>query len=106
SSFLRERTTTTINSATTEEQRGIVQNTSSLTWENVEVTGLATDQNGQVVGIGKTFIGALTPGEQREYTISWPLPAAATAHVTVVPSTNMYLAENIRKIIGDPSLLR
>lgn len=106
SAFLRQRTTKILSAQTLEEQKGIIRNTSALDWQSVEVTGVALAKGNKVVGVGQTFLGELRSGEQREFTLQWPLPKIPTERVVVLPTTNIFLPENIVKLIGDPSLLR
>lgn len=105
-SFARERRITNIGSTRIEEQKGIVTNSSTFDWKRVEVTGVALSTNDQIVGVGKTFVGELKVGEQREFTLQWPAPAEPTERVVILPSTNIFQEENIIEIIGDPSSLR
>lgn len=104
--FLRERTNVNSGSQQFEQQTGIVTNNSTFDWEKVEVTGVALDASGKIVGIGKTFVGKLLLGEQREFTIAWPVPTAPTSRVVAIATTNIYSDENVVHIIGDPSKLR
>ncbi len=104
--FLRDRSQFEAGSQRIEQQTGIVTNNSTFDWERVEVTGVALDADGQIIGVGKTFVGRLVVGEQREFTIQWPYPASQTARVIALAATNIYSPENAVHIIGDPSLLR
>lgn len=104
--FIRERTNRLIGQQPIQEQKGIVRNVGTLSWQKVEVVGLALDAQGAVVGVGETFVGELTTGEQREFTLQWPAPGTDPSQVIVIPSTNIYREDNIVKILGDPALLR
>ncbi len=104
--FLRDRSQFESGSQHIEQQTGIVTNNSTFDWERVEVTGVALDGEGNIVGVGKTFVGRLIVGEQREFTIQWPYPQAATQRVIAIATTNIYSPENAVHIIGDPSRLR
>ncbi|MEK7499810.1 MAG: FxLYD domain-containing protein [Patescibacteria group bacterium] len=104
--FLRERSSVAVGTQQIERQTGIVTNNSTFDWEKVEVTGVALDEKGNIVGIGKTFVGKLLLGEQREFTITWPVPLSPTSRVIAIATTNIYSDENIVHIIGDPSSLR
>lgn len=103
---IRDRTVKNIGNTAIEEVKGIVTNDSSLDWQFVEVTGVATSESGEVVGVGKTFVGKLRVGEQREFTLQWPATRSAGSRITAFASTNIYRQENIVRAIGDPSLLR
>lgn len=105
-SFPRELTTRTIGQATIEVQKGVVANTSTAGFRQVDITGVAFDAEGKVIGIGKTFIGQFKVGEQREFTLQWPKPAAGTARVIILPAANIFQADNILRTVGDPSQLR
>lgn len=105
-SFLRERTQRTLGEAAYELQKGIVRNTSTFDFQRVEMTAVAFDGANNVIGIGKTFLGELKVGEQREFTVQWPAPRTPTTRVTSFPSTNLFLEENIIRVMGDPSDLR
>ena len=104
--FLRNRTQRTVGSYQLEQQTGVVTNNSTFDWEKVEVTGVALDASGAIVGVGKTFVGKLLIGEQREFTLQWPVPDVSTTRVVALATTNIYSDENIVHIIGDPSTLR
>lgn len=104
--FLRDRTYIASGSFPFEQQTGIVTNSSSFDWQKVEVTAVALDTNGNIVGVGKTFVGKLIVGEQREFTLQWPRPSAATARVIAIATTDMFNDDNFVNIVGDPSKLR
>lgn len=105
-SFLRSRTERRVGQEAVEIQKGIVTNTSTLGFQQVDVTGVAFGADGKVVGIGQTFIGKFAVGEQREFTIEWPKPTSPTERVIILPGTNIYQDENILRPAGDPSQLR
>lgn len=88
------------------EQKGLVTNTSTLSWQHVEVTALAFSQAGQAIGVGTTFVGRLTAGEQREFTIQWPASPTPIARVVTHATTNIFKEDNIIRAVGDPALLR
>jgi hypothetical protein len=104
--FLRDRTQVASGSQQLERQTGVVTNNSTFDWEKVEVIGVALDSEGKIVGVGKTFVGKLLLGEQREFTLVWPAPTIPTGRVVAIATTNIYIDENIVHIIGDPSKLR
>lgn len=104
--FLRERTLQSSGSFPQEHQTGIVTNNSSFDWQKVQVTAVALDNNGQVIGVGKTFVGKLLTGEQREFTLVWPRPNSATNRVIAIATTDMFSDSNVVNVIGDPSKLR
>jgi hypothetical protein len=105
-SFLRARTFKNVGNRRVEVQKGIVTNTSNLGFRRVDVSGVAFDSQDNVVGVGKTFIGELQAGEQREFTIQWPKPFADTTKVIVLPDTNIYRKDNVVPVVGDPGRLR
>lgn len=88
------------------EQKGLVTNSSTLSWQYVEVTALAFSQAGQAIGVGTTFVGRLTSGEQREFTIQWPASPTPIARVVTQATTNIFKEDNIIRAVGDPALLR
>lgn len=106
SSFLRERTTQESTGTVTDVQKGLVTNTSTLDWQRVEVSAVALDEAGHIIAAGKTFLGRLLVGEQREFVLQWPKPSAAITQIIVLPGTNIFSEENIIEIIGDPGSLR
>lgn len=105
-SFLRGRAERRVGQEVVEVQKGIVTNTSTLSFQQVDITGVAFAADGKIVGIGQTFIGRFAVGEQREFTIEWPKPLTPTERVIVLPATNIYQEENILRPAGDPSQLR
>ncbi len=106
SSFLRERTLRNIGNERFEIQIGRVTNAGNFGYRRVDVIGIGFDAQDNVVGVGKTFVGELRAGEQREFTLQWPEPITATAKVIVLPDTNIYREDNILPVTGDPARLR
>ncbi|OGY37557.1 MAG: hypothetical protein A3E36_04820 [Candidatus Andersenbacteria bacterium RIFCSPHIGHO2_12_FULL_45_11b] len=104
--FLRDRTYVSSGAFPLEQQTGIVTNTSSFDWQKVQVVAVAVDDNGKVVGVGKTFVGKLLIGEQREFTLQWPRPSGKTNRVIAIATTDMYSDSNFVQIVGDPNNLR
>lgn len=104
--FLRERTQFKSGERSIEQQTGILRNASSLDWERIEIIGLAVDDKENIVGVSKTFLGALAAGSQLEFTLQWPTPARPTQRVIIWPTTNIFEETNIIKVIGDPASLR
>jgi hypothetical protein len=104
--YLRDRTRRKSGNFPIEQQTGIVTNNSTFDWEKVEVASVALNANGNIVGVGKTFVGKLLVGEQREFTLQWPRPDSATVRVIAIATTNIYSEENFVHIIGDSSKLR
>jgi hypothetical protein len=104
--FLLDRTQVQRGGKTSEEQKGIVTNNSAFDWQEVEVTALAFDAANNVIGVGTTFVGRLTSGENREFTIQWPASTVPTARVVTLATTNIFKEDNIIRAVGDPNLLR
>lgn len=104
--FLRERRSKAVGGQTVEEQAGLVTNASTFDWERVEVAGVGLNAAGRIVAVGKTFVGRLEVGEQREFTLQWPQSADPVTQVLALPSTNIFREENIVDVIGDPGTLR
>jgi hypothetical protein len=105
-SFVSGRSRKQIGPRSIEVQKGVVTNTSTLGFRRVDITGVAFDESGAVIGIGQTFIGEFAVGEQREFSLEWPVTAVPIARVIILPTTNIFRADNILEVIGDPSLLR
>lgn len=91
---------------TIEQQVGLVTNNSTFDFQRVEVVVIGLDEAGKAVGVGKTFIGELRVGEQRQFTVSWPFGKQLSRQVVLLAATNIFKEENILQVIGDPSLLR
>ena len=106
SSFLRERSIKSQGEHSVESQRAAIRNTGTLGYRHVDITAVALDRNNVVVGVSTTFIGNLLAGDQREFVVEWPTPTSVTEQVLIIPSTNIYDAENTLTQEGDPSLLR
>ncbi len=104
--ILRDRKKVMSGPYSREQQTGVVTNNSTFDWEKVEVTGVALDAKGNSIAVGKTFVGKLLIGEQREFTLQWPFPDDGTARVITLATTNIYSDANIVHIIGDPGTLR
>lgn len=106
STFLREQTTRSVGGQNLTEQKGIVTNSGTLDWQYVEVTAVALDAADRPVGVGTTFVGRLTSGEQREFTVQWPASGVPAVRVVTVATTNIFKEDNIIRAVGDPALLR
>lgn len=104
--FLRQHANRSIGEQTFEEQRGIVTNNSPFDFHRVEVAVVALGPKEQAIGVGKTLLGTLTVGEQREFVAQWPTPAQATERVIVLATTNIFREDNVVEVIGDPARLR
>lgn len=104
--FLRQQTTRTLGDATIDEQRGVVVNDSTFDFHRVEVAVVALNGGGHVVGTGKTLLGTLTVGEQREFVVQWPSADQPITRVLILATTNIFREDNVIEIIGDPSRLR
>ncbi len=105
STFMRERKDQTVGTQTLQEQVGIIKNTSTFNWQTVDVSVVGLSASGQVIAAGKTSIGALRVGEEREFNILWPKPAEAISRTIALPTTNLYRDENFIQTVGDPTLL-
>ncbi|MBI3255706.1 MAG: hypothetical protein HYZ63_01930 [Candidatus Andersenbacteria bacterium] len=106
SAFARERKSSTVGQVTSDEQTGIVKNTSTFAWEKVEVYVVGINSESRVIAAGKTFLGALTVGEEREFTVAWPQPDELIERIIILPSTNMFQEQNAIRAIGNPGLLQ
>jgi hypothetical protein len=104
--FLKDISRHALGSKQIEDQRGIIRNVGTLDWERVEVTAVALSADNQVIGVGKTFVGALKNTEEREFSLQWPVPSVPTSRVIAIPSTNIFAEDNFRSVIGDPNSLR
>jgi hypothetical protein len=106
SSFLRGRTIKDVGNQRMEVQVGVITNSSNFGYGKVDITGISLDAQDRVIGVGKTFVGELQAGEQREFTLQWPQPFSETAKIIVLPDTDIYHADNILPVLGDPARLR
>lgn len=88
------------------EQKGLITNNSTYDFQRVEVTVIGYDSGNRITSIGKTFVGKLQVGEQREFTALWQQPAAQVTKVIASPETNIFKEDNLIRIMGDPSSLR
>lgn len=104
--FLQTREEQVIGDSVTQRQVGLVRNTGTLDWERVEVSAIAVDESGDIIAAGRTFVGRLLTGEQREFSLQWPKPTRPVSNVIAVPSTNIFREENVIKALGDPGTLR
>jgi hypothetical protein len=104
--FLRPRTTRQIGSQVTEVQSGLIRNTSTFSWQRVEIAVIALDSSRSIVAAGKTVLGALAANEQREFTVEWPQTQAAISQVIALPTTDIFRDDNFLRVIGNPEGLR
>lgn len=89
-----------------ERQLGLVTNASTFDWQKVEVVAVGLNGSGQIVAVGKTFLGRLLVGEQRQFTVNWPTPAEPIRNVVALPSTDMFNEENLVETLGNSGTLR
>ncbi len=104
--FLRDRTIEGAGTSAIERQNGVISNTGAFEWEKVEITAVALSADNHAVGVGQTFVGALKNAEQRDFSVNWPQPTAATVRVIGFASTNVFSPTNRIQVIGDPNQLR
>ncbi|MBI3421117.1 MAG: hypothetical protein HY006_03570 [Candidatus Sungbacteria bacterium] len=106
SAFARQHRDRQIGDSQIQDQFGIVKNTGTFAWEKVEVYVVGQSSEGKVVAVGKTFVGALKVGEEREFSVQWPRPVEAIDRILILPSTNMFAEDNITQTVGRPELLQ
>lgn len=106
STFLFEPNTRSSGNRTLVEQKGLITNNSTYDYSKVEMSVIGFDQNDTIASVGKTFVGKLEVGEQREFTVLWQKPQADVAKMIARPSTNIFKEENVLRVMGDPSSLR
>lgn len=104
--FLRERSEVAQVSGVVEQQKGVVTNTGAFDLQRVDVAALAVAADGSVVGVGTTQLADLAIGEQREFTVVWPVPVEPVERVVPFVTTNIFADDALRPIIGDPAQLR
>jgi hypothetical protein len=105
STIMRDRTIRTIANQPFEEQKGLVGNNNPFVFRTVDIIVIGFNSEGEIVGLGQTSVGDLEIGEQREFTVQWLLPSQSVERVIAIPTTNIFLKDNIREIKRDPSLL-
>ncbi len=87
--------------------KGVLANESELDFLTVEITALGLDDRGEVLGVGRTFIGSLVALERREFTVSWPLPPGRSiARTRGYPEVNIFSLSAIQPRPGSPTDLR
>lgn len=105
--FLRGEThVQVVGSTQVQQQKGIANNASSYGLARVDIVALAYDSDRKVIGIGKTFLGELGVGEQREFTVQWPQPPRVPADIITALSTNAFDEDNVLPVVGDPGSIR
>ncbi|MBI1833447.1 MAG: hypothetical protein HYR90_01350 [Candidatus Andersenbacteria bacterium] len=89
-----------------ETQTGLVTNASTFDWEKVEVVAVGLNAQRQIIAVGKTFLGRLLVGEQRQFTVTWPTTGEPIRNVIALPSTDMFNEENLVETLGNSGTLR
>lgn len=85
------------------EVKGVLANESGLDFLAVEMTSLGVDADGEVIGVGRTFIGSLRALERREFTVSWPLSAGRSVSRTrEYPEVNVFSPAAVQPRVGLP----
>jgi hypothetical protein len=105
-SFLQTRTVRTRGEEEFEIQTGILTNRGHWGYRRVDLSAIALDANGEVIGVGNTFISDLAVGQQRPFQVEWPQPAVATVRVMIFVSTNIFDPANTLPVVGDATKLR
>lgn len=84
------------------EVRGIVRNDSSFTYDRIEVHIAVTDQTGAVVGLRRTEMRTLAPGERREFRVAWrtQLSMRGEPRLEIAAATNVFENENFVRTHG------
>lgn len=86
--------------------KGVLANQSDLDYYKVEVTAVGFDSQGQLIGVGKTFMGSLKSQERREFTAQWPLQKGdQVARVQTFPDINLFLSDAVEKREGEENLV-
>jgi hypothetical protein len=76
-------------------------NESTVDYQRVEVVAVGYDEQGKIIGAGKTFAGALRSRERREFTASWPLPyGRKVARTVAIPTVNLFREDAIIERYG------
>lgn len=102
----QDRTSSDIAGRTIESQPGLVTNASTFDWEKVEVVAVGLNADRKIIAVGKTFLGRLLVGEQRQFTVTWPVTGEPIRNVIAVPSTDMFSEANVVETLGDSGTLR
>jgi len=85
------------------EVRGEVVNRSSFTLKVVEVAAVLFDSSGGVLGVGKTVLNDVLPGEAREFVVQWPSPfeGRVSGKPSVEAYSNFLSDQNFLQRYGD-----
>lgn len=85
--------------------KGVLANESDLDYLRVEVTAVGRDAAGEILGVGKTFLGSLLVGERREFTVSWPLPPGRSVTDTrIFPEVNLLSSSSVQPRTGTSTI--
>lgn len=85
------------------EVKGVLANESELDFLKVEVTALGVSEDGEILGVGRTFVGSLLTLERREFTVSWPLLSGrVVARTREYPEANVFSPAAIQPRTGVP----
>lgn len=85
------------------EVKGVLANESELDFLTVEVTALGVGEDGDLLGVGQTFVGSLLALERREFTVSWPLlRGRVVARTREYPEVNVFSLSAIQLRTGVP----
>lgn len=104
--FVQARSVRDVGGNAIETQPGLVRNTGTFDWQKVEVMVVGLNQSKNIIAVGKTFIGRLLVGEQRQFTVQWPATSEPIVDVVALPSTDMFGEANVVEILGNSGLLQ
>ncbi len=105
STIMRDLSTKQIGNQTYEEQKGLISNNNPFVFRTVDIIVLALNNDDEIISVGQTTVGDLEISEQREFTVQWLQSGQEIDRVIAIPTTNIFLSDNIREIEDDPSLL-
>lgn len=94
-----DRFTTSSESARFE---AMVGNLSKFNFDTVDITVLAYDSNGKIVGANATVQRTVVSGEQRAFLVQWPFPVPGAVRAQAIVTTNVFANDNFIRTYGAP----
>jgi len=83
---------------------GAIENRSNYDLDKIEVVGLLFDENGEIIGVGKTEMRTVLMGESRGFELIWPYQISIPiASYDVRIYTDVFSNENYIKVHGTPT---
>jgi len=89
-------------SSTSARFEATVGNLSKFNFDTLDITVLAYDSTGKIVGANTTIQRTVVSGEQRGFQVQWPFPLPGAVRAQAIVTTNVFANDNFIRTYGAP----